>query len=144
MQASINGSDADLSTISGTVINGTFVNGTFVSGTPIAGSALVLPAVCFMDNTTWANFGDKTSQSHLGLAEYCVLAVFYAFAVTLSALHTHWFKKGKTSTKGRKFNAMRVTYILRICLSAVGFVAAMSHCSPSAFPALDARLWLVW
>lgn len=90
-----------------------------MNGTEIPGSSLVLPAVCFMGNSTMYDPADKSSKSITGLVEYVLLLFFFLVAVALAILHSRFLRSG------RPFKQTRWTYWARGALSGAGIVASI-------------------
>lgn len=100
-------------------INSTLITGDSFNKTSIVGASLVLPAVCFMDNSTITTSTNQDASSIVGFVEYLLLFIFFAAAVILSIMHTHFFKLG------RPFKTLHWTYILRGAMSVAAFGASI-------------------
>lgn len=96
-------------------INATMITGDSFNRTSIVGASLVMPAVCFMDNSTITNAANQNSSSIVSFVEYILLFIFFAVAVLLSLMHTHFFKLG------RPFKTLHWTYFLRGAMSVAAF-----------------------
>jgi hypothetical protein len=78
---------------------------------PVNSTSLVMPAVCFMDNSTIVNGNADETNNPSGFIEYMLLLLFFCVAGGTSILHTRLFKQGKP------FRNSRWTYWVRGGLS---------------------------